>query len=159
MLPSFYWIWSEDGSSAIAVPGEPWEAQSYQGHPPGWDLQIQSPRLPSDKESFLQRETIPRHPHAFEPLFVSLRICRPDFDFSGINLITQLNNLRKLFRYVRGKEQDAFRIRWWGVLERSLFKPGDLHVTDHGPSYKLSHKSDAPQKICSVTRDNAWTTC
>jgi len=33
MLSSFNWIWSEDGSSAIAVPGEPWEAQSYQGHP------------------------------------------------------------------------------------------------------------------------------
>jgi len=26
-----------------------------------------------------------------------------------------------------------------------------------GVEVKLSHKSDAPQKICSVTRDNAWT--
>ena len=110
MLSSFNCIWSEDGSSAIAVPSEPWEAQSYQGRPPRWELQIPPPRLPSDKESFLQREAMSRHPHAFEPLFASLRICRPDFDFSGINLVTQLNNLRKLFRYVRGKEQDAFRI-------------------------------------------------
>ena len=67
-------------------------------------------RLPSAKESFLQREAISRHPHEFEPLFASLRIRRPDFDLSGIDLTTQLNNLRKLFRYVRGKEQDAFRI-------------------------------------------------
>ena len=110
MLSSFNWIWSEDGSSAIAVPSEAWEAQSYQGHPPRWELQIPSPRLPYDKESFFQREAISRHPHAFEPLFASLRICRPDLDFPGINLITQLNHLPKLFRYVRGKEQDAFRI-------------------------------------------------
>ena len=110
MVSSFNWIWSEGGSSAIAVPSDPWEAQSYQGHPPRWELQIPSPHLLSNKESFLQREAISRHPHAFEPLFASLRICRPDFDFSRINLVTQLNNLRKLFRYVRGKEQDAFRI-------------------------------------------------
>ena len=57
----------------VAVLGEPWEAQSYQGHPPGREPQIQSPRLPSDKESFLQREAIPRHPHAFEPAFCLLK--------------------------------------------------------------------------------------
>ena len=94
MLSSFNWIWSEDGSSVIAVPSDPWEAQSYLGRPPRWELQIPSPRLPSDKVSFLQWEAISRHAHAFEPLFASLRICRPDFDFSGINLVTQLNNLR-----------------------------------------------------------------
>ena len=63
MLSLFDWIWSEDGSSATAVPSEPWEAQSYRGHPLRWELQIPFPRLPSAQESLLQREAISRHPH------------------------------------------------------------------------------------------------
>ncbi|KAF2181062.1 hypothetical protein K469DRAFT_713934 [Zopfia rhizophila CBS 207.26] len=127
LLSSFNWIESRDGVPAIAVPG----------HPPKWTPKLSSIRLPSDKERFLQLEPVPRHPHAFEPLLKSLSICRSDFDLSQVNIVTQLRNLREIFRFVRGRGQDAFRINVQ-LLGTTLFLDrfgNDIEIANGTQSY------------------------
>ncbi|PVH94520.1 hypothetical protein DM02DRAFT_732472 [Periconia macrospinosa] len=99
ILSSFNWIQTPDKMPIIAVPG----------HPPRWIPRVPPGRLPSDKENNRNRQRFPLHPHAFEPLLISLAVCRPEFDLSKVDLVTQLRNLRQLFFFARGK-QEGFRI-------------------------------------------------
>ena len=48
--------------------------------------------------------------YPMEPLFRSVLLCTPDYDFKSLNFVTDRNGLRKLLNFVEDKAKDSFRI-------------------------------------------------
>lgn len=54
------------------------------------------------------RHFYPDYP--LEPLFRSVKICSPNFEFSQVDVVTDRNNLRKLLNFVEAQADESFRI-------------------------------------------------
>lgn len=54
------------------------------------------------------RHFYPEYP--IEPLFRAVRYCSPQFDWKSVDVVTDRNNLNKLFRFIEGHVDESFRI-------------------------------------------------
>ncbi|OTB06130.1 hypothetical protein M426DRAFT_319205 [Hypoxylon sp. CI-4A] len=88
-LASYTWI--EAPVPTIAVPGIP--AQ--------WSPPRVASQLPKDTGLVYIAQNAARHPDSpLEPLFRAVYIAQPDFDMSGIDVISDRNNIRKLLSFI-----------------------------------------------------------
>jgi hypothetical protein len=67
--------------------------------------------LPKDSGSYFIDQNASRAPtYPFEPMFAALDLMKPDFNFGGVDLVTNRNSLRKLLHFASGRAQHSFRI-------------------------------------------------
>lgn len=81
------------------------------GAPPQWTPATLPVVLPKDSGAYFIDQNgyeVPSSP--FEPLFSALRIMRPSFDFTAVDLLANRNSLRKLLSFTSNKVTDSFRI-------------------------------------------------
>ncbi|KAI1641087.1 hypothetical protein F4809DRAFT_658924 [Biscogniauxia mediterranea] len=88
-LASYSWI--EAPTPTIAVPGVP----------PRWSPPKHTRTLPKDSGLVYIAQNAARHPASpLEPLFRALYITNPKFDVRSVDVVTDRNNIRKLFTFI-----------------------------------------------------------
>ncbi|EEA26157.1 conserved hypothetical protein [Talaromyces marneffei ATCC 18224] len=88
-LSSYNWI--EAPEATIAVPGSP----------ALWSPPKTPQRVAKDSGLIYSAQNAARHPESpLEPLFRSLHITNPSFDFQSVDLVTDRNNIRKLLSFI-----------------------------------------------------------
>lgn len=88
-LSSYNWI--EAPEPTIAVPG----------YPALWTPPKTPRKVAKDSGLIYSAQNAARHPDSpLEPLFRSLLITNPSFDFQSVSLMTDRNNIRKLLSFV-----------------------------------------------------------
>jgi hypothetical protein len=101
------------------------------GAPAAWtppDLPI---RITPDRGTFFVDQNTHRSPRSsFQPLFCSLLMLHPSFKMTPISLVTDRNNLRKLFRFASGRKDRSFRIDVELIKDTLFFVRWELHVLD-----------------------------
>ncbi|ORY11542.1 hypothetical protein BCR34DRAFT_624793 [Clohesyomyces aquaticus] len=101
-LASYNWLDSPRSKPTIAIPGSP----------DLWTPPTASFTLKPDSGRFYIAQNAARHPDSpLEPLFRALYIEQPEFDVTGVDVVTDRNNLRKLLGFVnkrwsRGGRED-----------------------------------------------------
>jgi hypothetical protein len=67
--------------------------------------------LPKDSGThFIDQNAFRAPAYPFEPIFAALDLMKPDFDFGGVDLVTNRNSLRKLLDFASGRVSESFRI-------------------------------------------------
>lgn len=91
LLSSYNWVEAPEDSPTIAVPG----------CPARWQPPTRARRLPKDTGRFYIAQNEARNPgHPLEPLFRAVLLSRPSFNLGEVDLVSDRNNLRKLFSFV-----------------------------------------------------------
>src|SRR2546421_3858542 len=81
------------------------------GGPARWNPATLPVTLPKDSGSYFIDQNAARAPtYPFEPMFAALDLMKPDFNFGGVDLVTNRNSLRKLLHFASGRPQQSFRI-------------------------------------------------
>jgi hypothetical protein len=101
------------------------------------------PSLPCDieEDTPMSRNEQEKRPVAqlhFEPMCQALSIMKPGFNFEGVDLVTNRNNLRKLFDFIGNKRPRAFRI--------------DLDIIHNTLLMTRREKSDSNSHVALVAR-------
>jgi hypothetical protein len=103
--------WVSTPSPTIYVPGSPAR----------WNPVTFPVTLPKDSGTHFIDQNASRAPtYPFEPMFAALDLMKPDFDFGGVDLVTNRNSLRKLLHFTSGRAPDSFRIDV-NLVESTLF--------------------------------------
>jgi hypothetical protein len=81
---------------------------------PGCPAQWSPVALPTtlSKDSgthFIDQNSCRAPAYPFEPMFAALDLMKPDFDFGGVNVVTNRNSLRRLLNSASGRVPGAFR--------------------------------------------------
>jgi hypothetical protein len=101
------------------------------GAPAAWtppDLPI---RILPDRGTFYVDQNTHRSPKSsFQPLFHSLLMLHPSFKMTPISLVTDRNNLRKLFGFASGRIDRSFRIDVELIEDTLFFVRWELNVLD-----------------------------
>ncbi|KNC84510.1 hypothetical protein SARC_03284 [Sphaeroforma arctica JP610] len=116
--------WLKD--STLVVPGAPGVVSK--------DLQSNL-QLTREQGTNVIDENHLRHPSApLEPLFRSVMLCSPDFDFSDVDIVSDRNNIRKLHSFLEGTRTKDFRIDVCRVGDLVLLQrvePKDVDYPEH----------------------------
>jgi hypothetical protein len=115
--------WMEiNGKPTLAIPGKLLLVYSESCHtdqcklgaPPKWAEPRVPLRVPADKGThFIDHNGAKceeADAHRLAPLFQSVEHCSPKFDFKGVNLVCNRNNIRNLLRWLDGTTKKDFRI-------------------------------------------------
>ena len=82
------------------------------------------------------RYFLPEFP--MEPLFRAVQLCTPSFNFNTVDIVTDRNNLRKLFEFVEGSKNDSFRVDFQKLGNMILLVRNDEHVKGFCDDYNKS---------------------
>ena len=110
-------------------------------------LMRDSPTSPEEQ----QYHPIPRY--HFEPIFQALSAVGSGFRFDDVDLVTNRNNLRKLWKWVEGGARHSFRIDL-DIIKDTLFmtrweaNDSTLRSGSHTPGYGSNF-----EKTCSTQKD------
>lgn len=111
-LSSYNWSEQDLSNSTIIVPG----------CPSRWDPPPLPKAVRPDNGLVFVDQNAYRHPKIpLEPLLQALHITKPSFDLNKVQLITDRNNLRKLFEAICGEKHSDFEIAVEIVNNTALF--------------------------------------
>ena len=110
------------------------------------DLQL----IKSRREQICDENRYFMNEYPIEPLFRAVLLCTPEFDFKTVGLVTDRNNLRKLFSFVENNAMESFRIDIQLIDNRMLiFVRNDEHLIttsdDYGKDFEEKYTNVASE--------------
>lgn len=148
-LSSYSWI--EKPHPQIAVPGLP----------PLWAPPMGPQKLAKDSGFVYIAQNAARHPESpIEPLFRSLLMAHPSFDFGSIDVVSDRNNIRKLLQFVNpGRDShklEAFTINVEATADFAILGRTEAATSEViGPNEFRGYGHEFEKKYTTAELDGA----